>query len=333
MELIEESPYRSRIPRSGQMRVPGIVYASPALLGDLAEDGSLAQVANVATLPGIVVASYAMPDLHLGYGFPIGGVAATDPAAGGVISPGGVGFDISCGVRLLAASLDRDHLMPVLGALMDQLAAATPRGAGRGGIWPLSGSGQLRDVLAGGARYALSQGFGVERDLLRCEDGGAVADADAGQVSARAVDRGLGQLGSLGSGNHFLEVQAVDEVYDAATARRFGLAPGQPVLIPGSMGTFSHLLAGLPGGGAFYSTCHGAGRVMSRHQALRTVRGPELRRRLAAAGVAVRGASARGLAEEAPEAYKDVNAVVTTAERAGLCRKVARLVPLGVVKG
>jgi tRNA-splicing ligase RtcB len=410
--------------------------------------------------------------LHLGYGFPIGGVAATDPAAGGVVSPGGVGFDISCGVRLLAASLGREEVMPVLGSLMDQLAGAVPRGAGRGGIWHLSSSRQLRDVLAEGARYALKCGYGNERDLARCEDDGAVADADSAQVSTRAVDRGLHQVGSLGSGNHFLEVQAVDEVYDSAVARRFGLAPGQvcvmihcgsrglghqicgdhvrimeaamphygitvpdrqlacapvsspegrgylgamaaaanygranrhvlahaarqifartagarldlvydvshnlakmethqvdgkpvllcvhrkgatralppshpelpadlrqagqPVLIPGSMGTFSYLLAGIEGGGAFYSTCHGAGRVMSRHQALRSISGPALRRRLEGAGIMVRGASARGLAEETPEAYKDVNTVVAAAEGAGLCRKIARLVPLGVVKG
>jgi len=472
MELVNDGPYRFRIPPRGQMRVPGIVYASGELIPDLAADRCLEQVANVATLPGIVTASYAMPDLHLGYGFPIGGVAATDPAAGGVVSPGGVGFDISCGVRLLTASLERDEIMPVLGTLMDRLAAAVPRGPGRGGIWHLAGPGQMRHVLADGARYALEKGYGVDRDLLRCEDEGAVADADPGQVSARAIDRGLRQVGSLGSGNHFLEVQAVDEVYDAATARRFGLthgqvcvmihcgsrglghqvcgdyvrimdtamphygitvpdrqlacAPvsspegrrylaamaaaanygranrhvladkartifartagarldlvydvshnlakmethqvdgkpvllcvhrkgatralppdhpdlpadlrvaGQPVLIPGSMGTFSYVLAGIEGGGAFHSTCHGAGRVMSRHQALRTVSGTQLRRRLEAAGIAVRGASARGLAEETPEAYKDVNAVVEAAEGAGLCRKVARLVPLGVVKG
>jgi tRNA-splicing ligase RtcB (3'-phosphate/5'-hydroxy nucleic acid ligase) len=472
MELVPEGPCRFRIPQRAAMRVPGIVYASAELVPDLAGDRSLEQVANVATLPGIVTASYAMPDLHLGYGFPIGGVAATDPAAGGVVSPGGVGFDISCGVRLLAAGLAREEVMPVLGTLMDRLAVAVPRGAGRGGIWHLSGAGQMRDVLAGGARYALGQGYGTERDLARCEDEGAVADADPGQVGTRAVERGLGQVGSLGSGNHFLEVQAVEEVYDAATARRFGLAggqvcvmihcgsrglghqicgdhvrimdkamprygitvpdrqlacapagspegrgylgamaaaanygranrhvlahaareifartagarldlvydvshnlakmethevagtpvllcvhrkgatralppghpdlpadlreTGQPVLIPGSMGTFSYVLAGIPGGGAFYSTCHGAGRVMSRHQALRTVRGPELKQRLEAVGIAVRGASAQGLAEETPEAYKDVNAVVEAAEAGGLCRKVARLVPLGVVKG
>ena len=472
MELVEEGRCRFRIPQRAKMRVPGIVYASPELIPGLSGDRCLEQVVNVAALPGIVTASYAMPDLHLGYGFPIGGVAATDPAAGGVVSPGGVGFDISCGVRLLAASLGREEVLPVLGTLMDQLAAAVPRGAGRGGIWHLSGSGQLADVLVGGAAYAIRQGYGIERDLARCEDEGAVADADPGQVSARAVDRGLHQVGSLGSGNHFLEVQAIEKIYDPATAQRFGLAPGQvcvmihcgsrglghqicgdhvrimeaamprygitvpdrqltcapvsspegrgylgamaaaanygrvnrhvlahtargifartagarldlvydvshnlakmethevdgrpallcvhrkgatralppghpdlpadlretgqPVLIPGSMGTFSYVLAGIEGGGAFYSTCHGAGRVMSRHQALRTVSGPELRQRLEAAGIAVRGASARGLAEETPEAYKDVNAVVEAAEGGGLCRKIARLVPLGVVKG
>ncbi len=471
-ELVQQTPYRFLIPRQGQMRVPGVVYASRDLLPGLAEDRSADQVVNVATLPGIVEASYAMPDMHWGYGFPIGGVAATDPAAGGVVSPGGVGFDISCGVRLLAAGLDRGELAPLLGRLMDRLSAVTPRGAGRGGLWRLRGAGQLRDVLAGGARYAVRQGHGTERDLERCEDYGAVADADPDQVSSRAMDRGLHQVGSLGSGNHFLEVQAVDEIHDPEAAARFGLRPGQvcvmihcgsrglghqictdhvramekamphygisvpdrqlacapvdspegraylgamaaaanygranrqllaaaarevfasvtgagldlvydvshnlaklethevdgrrlllcvhrkgatralppghpelppglrdvgqPVLIPGSMGTFSYVLAGVPGGGAFASTCHGAGRVMSRHQALRTVTGPELRQRLEARGIAVRGASARGLAEEAPEAYKDVTAVVEAAEGGGLCRKVARLVPLGVVKG
>jgi tRNA-splicing ligase RtcB len=472
MELIEQTPYRFLIPRQGQMRVPGIVCASRALLPGLAGDRSLEQVVNVATLPGIVEASYAMPDMHCGYGFPIGGVAATDPARGGVVSPGGVGFDISCGVRLLAAGLDRGELMPVLGRVMDRLAAATPRGAGPGGIWRLRDAAQMRQVLTGGAWYAAGQGHGVERDLLRCEDEGAVADADPAQVSSRAIDRGLQQVGSLGSGNHFLEVQAVDEIYDGDAARAFGLragqvcvmihcgsrglghqicgdhvramekvmasygitvpdrqlacapvsspegqgylramaaaanygranrqvlagmvrrvfretpgvgldlvydvshnlakieihvvdgrptrlcvhrkgatralppghpdlppdlrAAGQPVLIPGSMGTFSYVLAGVPGGGAFASTCHGAGRVMSRHEAVRTVDGTRLRRRLEARGIAVRGASSRGLAEEAPDAYKDVAAVVAAAEGAGLCRKVARLVPLGVVKG
>ena len=472
MEIVREGPYRYRIEREGTMRVPGVVFASSALMPDPATDQSLRQVANVAALPGIVVASYAMPDVHWGYGFPIGGVAATDIDAGGVVSPGGVGFDISCGVRLLVAGLDRDALGTRLGTLMDILGHTIPRGPGRGAVWSLTGRGQLEEVLAGGSRQVVLSGHGTDRDLERCEDGGAVADADAAAVSERAEQRGLGQLGSLGSGNHFLEVQAVEQVYDDAVAEAFGLArgqvcvmihcgsrglghqictdhvrlmrsamprygisvpdpqlacvpvdspegraylgamaaaanyaranrqflgeatrrafatvydvdldlvydvshnlakvethevdgrprrlcvhrkgatlalppghpalpadladAGQPVLIPGSMGTASYVLTGVLGNPAFDSTCHGAGRLLSRHQAARAVRGHELRDRLEAAGIAVRGASARGLAEEAPAAYKDIDAVVDAGEGAGLCRKVARLVPLGVVKG
>ncbi|MFG3510456.1 RtcB family protein [Streptomyces sp. NPDC047821] len=469
MEYVEERPYHFRIPRRGDMRVPGVVFASPALLRDA--EKSLEQVVNVATLPGIVGASYAMPDIHWGYGFPIGGVAATNVDEGGVVSPGGVGFDISCGVRLLAADCDGRALEPVLPALMDGLGQVIPRGAGPGGVWRLSNR-ELELVLRGGSRYAVAEGHGEERDLWRCEDGGAVADADADRVDARARERGLGQVGSLGSGNHFLEVQRVAEVYDEPVAGAFGLArdqvcvmihcgsrglghqicsdhvramdramarygigvpdrqlactpvdspegraylgamaaaanygranrqllaqaarrvfrreagarltlvydvshnlakvethrvdgeqrrlcvhrkgatrafppghpelpkdlraAGQPVLIPGTMGTASYVLTGVPGGDAFHSTCHGAGRVMSRHQAARTIGGKQLRERLEADGIAVRPVSWRGLAEETPEAYKDVDAVVEASEGAGLCRKVARLVPLGVVKG
>ncbi|MER7420571.1 RtcB family protein [Micromonospora peucetia] len=472
MELVEESPYRFRIDRQDPMRVPGVVFASRSLLPDAGEDKALEQVANVATLPGIVDASYAMPDVHWGYGFPIGGVAATDVAHGGVVSPGGVGFDISCGVRLLAADLDRDGLRPRLDALMDGLGEATPRGMGKGAVWHLSTRAELDAVLRGGSRYAVERGFGVERDLHRCEDTGAVDDANPAQVSERAIERGARQVGSLGSGNHFLEVQAVEEVYDDATATAFGLRPGQvcvmihcgsrglghqictdhvrtmekvmdrygihvpdrqlacapvsshegraylgamaaaanyaranrqlladaarkvfarvtgsrldlvydishnlakiethdvdgerralcvhrkgatralppghddlpddlrdvgqPVLIPGSMGTGSYVLTGVPGAPAFASTCHGAGRVQSRKQAVRSERGLDPRAQLKAQDIAVRGASRRGLAEEMPAAYKDVSAVVAAAEGAGLCRRVARLVPLGVVKG
>lgn len=472
MQLAEESPYRFRIDPHDGMRVPGVVFASRDLLPDLDADRSLDQVANVATLPGIVEASYAMPDIHWGYGFPIGGVAATDVEADGVVSPGGVGFDISCGVRLLAADLDRSELGPRLNPVMDALAAATPRGAGRGAVWHLAGRAELNQVLTGGSRYAVERGHGVERDLQRCEDYGVVHDADPAQVSERAIERGQGQVGSLGSGNHFLELQAVDRVYDETVAEAFGLragqicvmihcgsrglghqicsdhvrvmekvmprydinvpdrqlacAPvgtpegraylgamaaaanyaranrqllgaaaravfervvqrrldlvydishnlakiethevdgtrrelclhrkgatrslppghpdlpddlcdvGQPVLIPGSMGTESYVLTGVPGAPAFASTCHGAGRLQSRHQAGRSVRGQDLQRQLEARNIAVRGASPRGLAEEKPEAYKDVAAVVETAEGAGLCRRVARLVPVGVVKG
>ena len=472
MEIVTESQYRFVIPQHGRMRVPGVVFATRALIPDPASDRALEQVVNVAELPGIVEASYAMPDVHWGYGFPIGGVAATDVARGGVVSPGGVGFDIACGVRLLAADLSRAELLPALGLVMDRLAAVIPCGAGRGGLWALRGRAELEKLLADGAGYAVACGHGGQRDLDRCEDRGVAEGADPGQVSSRAADRGRHQVGSLGSGNHFLEIQAVQEVFDPAAAQAFGLAEGQvcvmihcgsrglghqvctdqvqimdkvmarygitvpdrqlacapvtspegrrylsamaaaanyaranrqllaeaashvllttagaplrlvydvahnlaalethdvggvtvrlcvhrkgatralppghpdlpadlrgagqPVLIPGSMGTASYVLAGVPGGGAFASACHGAGRRMSRHQAARSITGPELRRRLERQGIAVRGASARGLAEETPEAYKDVTEVVQAAEGAGLCRKVARLVPLGVIKG
>ncbi len=427
----------------------------------------------MATLPGIVEASYAMPDVHWGYGFPIGGVAATDVDRGGVVSPGGVGFDISCGVRLLASRLYEEDVRDGMPALMDELDRRVPSGLGKGGVWQLRDDHELTALLQGGSRYAVERGYGVERDLEHCEDHGAVPDAEVGHISERARLRGIGQVGSLGSGNHFLEVQVVDQIYDERTATAFGLrlggvcvmihcgsrglghqicsdhvrimqaampgygivvpdpqlacAPvtssegrsylgamaaaanygranrqlltfatrlafaavlgvadldllydvshnlaklehhdvdgelrlvcvhrkgatralppghselpvdlrpfGQPVLIPGSMGTASHVLAGVEGGGAFHSTCHGAGRAMSRHAATRRIRGQELRRQLAAAGIAVRAHSDRGLAEEAPFSYKDVDEVVATSEQAGLARRVARLRPIGVVKG
>ena len=227
MKIIEETPFRFRIEQEGAMRVPGIVFATKSLLPDEHGDMALAQVANVATLPGIVRASYAMPDIHWGYGFPIGGVAATDIDEGGVVSPGGVGFDISCGVRLLVSrELNREQLQPQLRAVMDHLDVAIPRGVGTKGVWRLPDRGVLEQVLVGGARFAVQQGHGVTADLQRCEDGGMLAGADAATVSDRAVERGLGQVGSLGSGNHFLEIQAVDRIYDTAVASRMGLAEG-----------------------------------------------------------------------------------------------------------
>jgi tRNA-splicing ligase RtcB len=452
------------------MRVPGVVFASEVLLPEVAQDQALRQVANVACLPGIVEASYAMPDVHWGYGFPIGGVAATDVDKGGAISPGGVGFDISCGVRLLLSPLTTAELAPKLGALMDALAAAIPCGLGGGGVWEPQ---DLEPVLRDGVRAAIAAGLGTEADLPHCEDQGRLAGADPSRVSEAALARGAHQVGSLGSGNHFLEVQAVDQVYDQQAAAAFGLhlsqvcvmvhcgsrglghqicsdhvrvmlramvrykitvpdpqlacvpvtSPegraymgamaaaanygranrhvlsvaarrafesavgtdaltllydvshnlaklerhevagerrllcvhrkgatlalppghqdlpddlrpvGQPVLVPGSMGTASHVMVGVDPGGAFSSACHGAGRALSRHAAARQVRGDKLRHELEAKGIAVRAASARGLAEEAPAAYKDVDEVVATCERAGLARRVARLRPLGVLKG
>ncbi len=473
MRIVQESPYRFRIDREGGMRVPGILFVSKSLLPDERGDKSLEQVANVATLPGIVTASYAMPDMHWGYGFPIGGVAATEVDDDGVVSPGGVGFDISCGVRLLVArDIDATGLGARIEAVMDQLDACIPRGTGRGGVWRLHDHRDLHRLVDGGSRFAVERGHGVQRDLERCEDGGAVGGADWTKVSDRARERGLAQVGSLGSGNHFLEVQRVDEVYDEASAAamglslgaacvmihcgsrglghqictdhvgdmggemsRFGisvpdrqlacapvrsphgeaylgamnaaanygranrqllaeesrrvfekeagttldlvydishnlakieehevdgrtrrlcvhrkgatrslppyhpdlpidLAPvGQPVLIPGTMGTASYVLAGVPGNPAFFSAAHGAGRVQSRHQAARNVSGRALRDQLESDGILVRGTSWRGLAEEKPDAYKDIDAVVDASQGAGLARKVARLVPLGVVKG
>ena len=218
MRLVEETAWRYRIEREGAMRVPGLVFASRELLPGGPGDHSLQQVANVATLPGIVEASYAMPDVHWGYGFPIGGVAATDVGAGGVVSPGGVGFDISCGVRLLSSpDLTLDELRPRLARVMDALDRQIPRGPGPGGVWRLRDRAELERVLLGGAR--LRRGAGPRRGPgPRALRGRAApwAAPSPRQVSPRAVERGLGQVGSLGSGNHFLEVQVVD---DGATTR------------------------------------------------------------------------------------------------------------------
>ncbi|BCO34787.1 RtcB family protein [Mycobacterium heckeshornense] len=473
MRLVQETPFRFRIDPSGDMRVPGVIFASPSLLPATNREPLLRQVANVATLPGIVEASYAMPDIHLGYGFPIGGVAATDVRGDGVISPGGVGFDISCGVRMLSADLDRGEFAKVGKLVMDRLSQRIPRGAGPGAVRAPVSDEELDRVLQGGSRYVVEHGDGCQLDLDRCEDGGGFEEADPAAVSDRARARGRQQLGSLGSGNHFLEVQHVAEVLDEPVAKAFGLRAGQvcvmihcgsrglghqictdevhamdhamqrhgvhvpdrqlacvpvdsgegrrylgamyaaanyaranrqilgraasevfssvtgtglelvydishnlarierhevagemvdlcvhrkgatralppghpelpadladvgqPVLIPGSMGTSSYVLAGVAGGGAFHSTCHGAGRQLSRHQAARSVSQKVLRDQLERRqGILVRGASRRGLVEEAPAAYKDVSEVVAVAEQAGLCRRVARLEPLGVVKG
>jgi tRNA-splicing ligase RtcB len=470
--LIPDGACRWRIEPSGEMRVPGVVFATESLLPDASGDQALQQVVNVATLPGIVEASYAMPDVHWGYGFPIGGVAATDPSEGGVVSPGGVGFDISCGVRLLVSNLTRAEVTAHLEHLMDSLDAAIPRGMGRGSVLPRTSATELEKILRRGSAYAVERGFGVPADLTFCEDAGAVSGADLGSVSARAFERGQTQVGSLGSGNHFLEVQAVETVYDQRAAEALGLRPGliclmihcgsrglghqicsdhvrtmlsaldrhrisvpdpqlacapvdspegrrylaamaaaanygranrqllthaarqafataglgelnllydvshnlaklethqvggvprrlcvhrkgatrafppghaelpepiraigQPVLVPGSMGTASHVMVGVEDGSAFHSACHGAGRVLSRHAAARCTPAGALRRDLASAGVLVRGSTARGLAEEAPAAYKDVDDVVRACQQARLADLVARLVPVGVVKG
>jgi tRNA-splicing ligase RtcB len=470
--LVRESAYRWVIPRHGEMRVPGVVFATQALLPSATGDNSLLQVENVATLPGIVGASYAMPDIHWGYGFPIGGVAATDVQSGGVVSPGGVGFDISCGVRLLTSTLTEAEVRPKLDLLMRELARRIPAGAGPGGIWQLKES-LMEEVLIRGAAAAVAHGYGEPEDLEHCEDLGALPVDHLTGVTARAMARGLEEVGSLGSGNHFLEVEVVDRIFDPVIAEAFGLqegmvtvqihtgsrglghqvcsdhvremvktlgeygirlpdlqlaaAPvdsshgrsylsamaaaanyaranrqiltwgarrefdavfgavdfrllydvshnlakleahevegstrqlcvhrkgatralpaghpdvpadyggaGQPVIIPGSMGTASYVLVGQAPGDAFLSTCHGAGRTMSRHAAMRLMRGAELVDRLEERGISVRARSIRALPEEAPEAYKDIDEVVRACEGAGLSRRVARLRPLGVLKG
>ena len=441
------------IPRSyrGDMRVPGRVYTTERMLEQIVGDRSLEQLVNVTTLPGIQKYAIAMPDVHEGYGFPIGGVAAVD-ADDGVISPGGVGYDINCGVRMLRTRKTLPEVKPELRKIAHSIAREIPSGVGRGGPLKLKGS-DLDRVLADGAKRAVEIGYGEAADLDRIESGGRIAGADPDKVSSDAKQRGHDQLGTLGSGNHFVEIDVVDTVYDDEEAARLGIAydaivvqihtgsrglghqvatdsirrmmgamprygirlpdrelacaplqspegesylaamaaaanfafanrqiitagirrawpepieivydvahniakveehdgrrlvvhrkgatrafPGQPVLIPGSMGTASYLLAGLAGAmeQSFGSSCHGAGRLMSRTQAKKQIDGHELRQRLERMGIVAEAASTKGLVEEAPEAYKDVDAVVGVVAQAGIAKKVARLVPVAVIKG
>ena len=228
MELKRTSPDTWEIPKSGGMRVPGRIFASESLLVKAREDRATQQVANVAHLPGIVEASMAMPDIHWGYGFPIGGVAATDIAAGGVVSPGGVGFDICCGVRLLASNYTVADFEDRRMDIMAQLDARIPRGLGKGAI---ASRALVQDVLTSGARAVLDAGYGWDGDLERCEERGTSQGADPGAISQKAFDRGGGQLGSLGAGNHFLEIQVVERIHDEAAAKAFGLAAGMVVVM------------------------------------------------------------------------------------------------------
>ncbi len=455
------------------MRVPGVLYASRTLVEGL-DEKVREQLANVACLPGIVGAAYAMPDAHWGYGFPIGGVAAFDPAAGGIVSAGGVGFDISCGVRTYRTGVPAADLGERLEPLAHDLYRTVPAGVGSEGNLRLS-KRELDEVLVHGARWAVGRGCGEEAELDFVEERGRVPGADPTKVSDRAKERQLPEMGTLGSGNHYLELQVVDRLYDEDAARAFGLsiddllvtihcgsrglghqvgtdylkvlggaaprhglslpdrelacAPilspegedylgamraaincalanrqilghlvrdvfrrrlpearlsllydvshntckeethlvegrprrlfvhrkgatrafgpghpdlpeayrgtGQPVLVGGTMGTFSFVLAGTPEASArsFSSSCHGAGRQMSRTQAKRTWRGGALIEELAARGIRIEAHSASGAAEEAPGAYKDVEEVARVAEEAGLSRRVARLRPIACVKG
>jgi tRNA-splicing ligase RtcB (3'-phosphate/5'-hydroxy nucleic acid ligase) len=462
-----------RIEPSAAMRVPAIIYANEDLIRGM-DDKVHDQAANVASLPGIVTASYVMPDAHWGYGFPIGGVAAFDPDDGGVVSAGGVGFDISCGVRTMLTGLKTSDIRPVQHALADVLYREIPAGVGSKGAITLDDA-DLDAMLTAGARWAVAHGWGEERDLERIEEGGMETDAKPECVSARAKERQRRQMGTLGSGNHYLEVQAVADILDPGAAEAFHLskddvvitihcgsrglghqigseylkemaiaakaagidlpdrelacAPiksdvgqrylgamraavncalanreilthyarqvvrrffpnaaldllfdvshntckveshvvdgepkelfvhrkgatralgpghprlpealrptGQPVLIGGSMGTSSYILVGAAGSAtrSFASACHGAGRALSRHAALKRWSGRKIVDDLAAEGIVIRSPSSRGVAEEAPGAYKDVGAVVAAAEEAGLARRVAQLRPLICIKG
>ncbi|MFC1598065.1 RtcB family protein [Patescibacteria group bacterium] len=457
------------------MRVPARVFATKKMLQDILRDRSLDQLINVATLPGIFKYAIGMPDLHEGYGFPVGGVAAME-FPNGIISPGGIGYDINCGVRLLKSDLTADEIKPQMPSLAREIFHQIPSGVGRGGQWKLSIE-QLDEVLCDGVKWAVREGHAEEEDLTRIESNGRLENADPSVVSEHAKKRGSDQLGTLGAGNHFVEVGVVDEIFDESAAKAFGLtknqvtvmihtgsrgfghqvatdyiktmmsvmpnygitlpdrelacAPfsspegqnyfnamaaaanfawtnrqlitfetrhawlkvfgeaggrlsivydvahniakveehemngktkkvimhrkgatrafgpghpelieeyrevGQPVLIPGTMGTASYVLAGTNEGmkESFGSTCHGAGRTMSRHKAKKQFVGKQLKEELKDQGILIQTGSMRGVAEEAPLAYKDVEDVVEVVHQAKIAKKVARLRPLIVIKG
>jgi tRNA-splicing ligase RtcB len=452
------------LPKSfrSDMRVPARVYATEKMLKEVFEDRSLDQLANVATLPGIVGWALAMPDVHEGYGFPVGGVAAFD-IENGIISPGGIGYDINCGVRMLISKRTRDNVLPFAKDLGRTIFAEVPSGVGRGGRLKLAGEA-FNQVLSRGAEYMREQEYATNDDLKHIESGGKLADADPEFVSARARARGRDQLGTIGAGNHFVEVEYVSEIFDDAEAVRLGLFlnqacilihtgsrglghqvatdyiremnlamprygieipdrelacapfessdgqqyfkamsaaanfawanrqmitwevrnawqkvtgdkndplallydvahniakveeydidgkrkkvvvhrkgatrafPDQPVIIPGSMGTGSCVLVGQEGSltQSFGSSCHGAGRRMSRHRASRQISSAELRKQLETQGIVINAGSRRGLTEEAPFAYKDLDDVVGVIHTAGIAKKVAHLKPIAVIKG
>jgi len=476
-KLKKISDFLWEVPKEGKMQVSGRVYASQKMLDDIYQDNALDQVANVAHLPGILRHSMAMPDIHWGYGFPIGGVAAFDLASG-VISPGGVGYDINCGVRLIRTNLPVQDVRPKIHEIVQSLFKHIPSGLGSKGPLRIK-SGDESRVLKLGARWAVENGFGSEADLDKIEENGQMPGADPQVVSEKAMTRGKPQLGTLGSGNHFCEVGYVAEIFDEPTAQAFGLEPGQvtlsihtgsrglgyqicddyirkmlraaekygidlpdrqlccapiespegreyfaamvcavnyafanrqvighwaqeafqqalhmgprdlqmeivyeiahniakieehlvdgqmrkvcvhrkgatrafapghpaipadyrkvgqPVLIPGDMGRYSYVLAGteLAMQETFGSTCHGAGRVMSRIKAMKAAKGRALFQEMEDRGVFVLSAGRETMAEEMPEAYKDVTNVVDAVAGAGIARKVARLHPLGCIKG
>ena len=469
IKKISENVYE--IPKEGKMLVPGIIYASEKLLESIKQDKTFEQVKNVAHLPGILKASIALADAHQGYGFPIGGVAAFDLDKG-IISPGGVGYDINCSVRLLKTNLTKKDILKKQKIVVEQLYRKIPSGVGRGSKFQIT-KDEFKKILGGGAQYMVKKGYGIKEDYLHTEEEGCMKEANPEKVSERAISRGIGQLGTLGAGNHFLEVQYVDEIFDEKTANILGLkkdqvtimihcgsrgfghqvasdyikkmeneygfknlpdrelinAPvksqlgkdymsamaaavnfafankqlithwvreemkyifpnvkvdtiydvchniakfeehiidgkkkivcvhrkgatrsfgpgrkeipetyrkiGQPVLIPGSMGTASYLLIGTKKSEelTFGSCVHGAGRVKSRSSALKTLRGEEIKKELRKKEIEIKAGSWKSLAEEAPEAYKDIEEVVRVVDELGISKKVARLKPLAVVKG
>ena len=475
LEKLDEN--RWIIPKTGEMRVPGLIFSNRDLIKDVKKDQSLLQVTNVATLPGIARHSLAMPDIHWGYGFPIGGVAAFR-MEDGIVSPGGVGYDINCGCRLMTTRLIASEIRPFIKDLVSALFKNIPTGLGSKGGFHLSKKEEAKVALEGAA-WAVKKGFGEPGDLERIEDHGTMEGADPKVLSDRAIKRGLDQLGTLGSGNHFVEIQVVDRIYEPRLARDFGLFEGQvsvlihsgsrgfghqicddflkemgqqpslknfqlpdrqlacahlksdqgrrylegmacaanyawanrqilmhrthevimtalsvsprdlgmkllydvchniakkelheidgqktvlcvhrkgatrslppghpdvpavyrncgqPVLIPGDMGTYSYVLAGAQEAmhQSFGSSCHGAGRALSRTKALKAAKGRAINRELEDKGIFVQARGKRTLKEEMPEAYKDVSQVVEVVHKAGLAKKVARLRPIGVIKG
>ena len=463
--LVKISDYIFEVPKNFRedMRVPARIFASEKLLDEILSDNSINQLINVSTLPGIQKYALSMPDIHEGYGFPVGGVAGFDFDKG-IISPGGIGYDINCGVRLLKSNLTYDEIKAYLAELTKELYREIPSGVGRSGRLKLNNQ-ELDRILEGGARRIIEMGYGDEKDLERIESNGKLNEANADYISKTAKERGRDQLGTIGAGNHFVEIDKVEKIFDKETAEKFGLFenqicilihtgsrglghqvatdyirkmlsvlskyeielpdrelacapflspegqeyffamssaanfawanrelitwevrkawqnvlgkksakeleilydvahniakieeykidgkmkkiivhrkgatrafPNQPVLIPGSMGTASYVLVGQQKSleYSFGSTCHGAGRRMSRAKAKKTIRGSELKKELENRGITVEAGSMSGLAEEAPEAYKDVNEVVEIVHQIGIAQKLAKLKPIGVIKG
>jgi tRNA-splicing ligase RtcB (3'-phosphate/5'-hydroxy nucleic acid ligase) len=478
IEKVSDNEWRIPPDARPGMRVPGIVFANETLMQSILKDQALEQVANVACLPGIVKYSFGMPDLHWGYGFPIGGVAATEVEGEGVITPGGVGYDINCGVRLITSKFKLNDIKETINDLMTQLFRDIPCGVGVGGGIKVN-KGDARHLLTKGSEWMKEKGFATEADVEHTESRGSLKEADPDAISPRAFERGADQVGTLGAGNHFLEVQVVDQIFDEQVAKAFGIelngitvmihcgsrgfghetasdyiklsrqvmskyhinvpdsqlagfpvrspegnkyfgamccaanyawanrqyltyltrksfehyfkkkweemgltlvydvahniakiethdvdgkpmklcvhrkgatrafppgnseipsafrSIGQPVIIPGDMGRYSYVMVGTQHGMdyAFGTTCHGAGRMMSRTAAIKAAKGHDIAAELRSKGIVIKAKSREGIAEEQPAAYKDVKDVVEVVDSAGLARKVARMRPLGVIKG